>query len=73
MIVSIVIKGRFKNQVIEKNILDSQLMPYLIFLNQNGLYCEDAWYPSHRIKEVRFSEPAAPMQSRRFVEEDKDE
>ena len=72
MIISIVLNGRIRNKVIEKNIADDQLVAYLTFVNTHGLFVEDSWYPSQRIKEVLFGEHAAPMQSRRFTQEDKD-
>ena len=72
MIISIVLNGRLRNKVIEKNIADDQLVAYLTFVNTHGLFVEDAWYPPTRIKEVRFDEPAAPLTSRQFMVDDED-
>ena len=73
MIVEIIVQGRLKNRVIEKNITSDQLVPWLMFTNDNGLFLEDRWIPSQKIKEIRFEEPAAPMVSRQFFADDKDE
>lgn len=73
MIVEIIIQGRIKNQVVEKTVPDASLVAWLTFINEHGLFLEDKWIPSSRIKEVRFDEPAAPLESRRFFKQDDDE
>ncbi len=73
MIVQIIVQGRLKNRIIEKSVQDDQLVPWLMFTNDNGLFLEDMWIPSERIKEIRYEEPAAPMVSRQFFADDKDE
>jgi len=70
MKVEIVLFGKIRNKVVEKEFPETQLVQQLLFINQNGFFDADCWYPSTRIKEIRFDQPAAPLVNRVFMEDD---
>ena len=69
MKIQIVLYGLIKNKVIEKEAPESSLVSTIAFINENGLYAEDCWYPTTRIKEIRYEYPAAEVRSKVFLEE----
>lgn len=72
MKIQIVLSGILKNKIIEKQIPESSLVSTISFINQNGLYESDVWYPPVRIKEIKYEYPVAPPRSRVFIEENKE-
>ena len=64
MIIQIVIEGKFKNKVIEKDVTENTLVSTITFINQHGLYESDRWIPPYRIKEIKFDSMVSKKQSR---------
>ena len=73
MKIEIVLHGRLKNKIIEKDIPESQLVHQITFINLNGFFDADAWYPPSRIKEIRYEYPVASKMNRVFMENNNDE
>jgi phage-related protein len=66
MKIHIILNGKLKNRVIERNVEKDQLIPFIMFVHEHGLFVEKSWFPPYRIKEVRYDEPAAPKMTREF-------
>ena len=73
MKIFIVLNGLVKNKVIEKDIDEKQLSPMLQFINQFGFYDSDTWYPTTRIKEIKFEYPASGAVNRSFMMDNVDD
>ena len=73
MKVEVVISGLIKDKVVEKEVVDEQLCLWLCFINDHGLFLEDRWIPTTRIKEIRYDHEVAKVNSRVWTELESEE